>query len=272
MTDNLDFFEDYADSQGKAQVHGTAENSGGRGDEPKNARPQVRRSTPLSRIAVLIGIAAVITSGLFLAHAVAPAKITLLNNGFGTIKVAMAAAALSALALVLGIVARCTVPRFQRSNVTGSWSIVCFVCTLLLLAGGFVVQNLFPTGIVKETVRDEAPTSSVAAMEQEMERNSGTCTDGWQAMGVSEYPGVSSIEACKNPRMAFIVFSNESAASLYRGAAEQKIASLLNEYSDKSEAQGDWRILNGKQWLAFAQASEITKLQRSWGGTISEVE
>jgi hypothetical protein len=211
-------------------------------------------------------------AGLFLAHAIAPTKVAFLNEIFGTTQAAIAAAALAVLALVLGIVARFRVPRFQRSHAIGSWSIVCFVCALLLIAGGFVVQNLFPEGIIKATVRDEAPTTSVTEMQQGMEKSAGTCTDGWQSMAVSEYPGVSSIEACKSPRMAFIVFSNTSAAGLYRGAAEQKIASLLSEYSDKAQAQGDWRILNGKQWMVFAEASNIQKLQKLWGGSISTVE
>jgi hypothetical protein len=297
MADDLDFFEEYAKSQdeGATQNPSTSEldekqlyradsqsdtgrnpagrhQSGSGATAPRVSRPTVRRSTPLSRIALLIGIIALAVAGLFLAYAVAPSKIQFLNGIFGTTAAAIASAALALISLVLGIVSRFIVPRFQRSHSTGSWSIVCFVCSLLLLAGGFVVHNLFPTGIIKEAVRDEAPTTSVSAMQKGMEQTAGTCTDGWQSMGVSEYPGVSSIEACKSPRMAFIVFSNTSAASLYRGAAEQKIASLLSEYSDKSQAQGDWRILNGKQWMVFAQASEIQKLQKSWGGTISTVD
>jgi hypothetical protein len=54
--------------------------------------------------------------------------------------------------------------------------------------------------------------------------------------------------------------------------AEQKIAGLLEEHQGNSEIQGDWRILNGKQWMAVAQASQIKALQKKWGGTVGTIE
>lgn len=266
MADDLDFLDEYGyprnDDGGEAGHH----RGGGR------HAPQVRSSTPLSRVAVVLGLLAVGTAGLWLAYAVAPTKMPAFTAVFADERSGIAAAAFAILSLILGITARLLVPREIRSHSIGSWSIVCFFATLVLIGCTLVVQNLFPNGIIQETVRDEAPSSSVSGMEQGMEQTAGTCVDGWTAIGVSEYPGVSSIKVCKNPRMAFIVFSNASAASLGRGIAEQKIASLLEQYQDNSQSQGDWRILNGKQWMAVAQASQIEALQKKWGGTVGTIE
>jgi hypothetical protein len=135
----------------------------------------------------------------------------------------------------------------------------------------FVVQSLFPSGIIKESVKDEAPTAEVGSMKAGMEQTAGQCADGWVSVGTSEYPGVSNIEVCKNPQMAFVVFSNASAASLGRGIAEQQIASMLKQYESSSQTEGNWRILNGKQWLVVVDASKAAALQQKWGGTLTEI-
>ncbi|NLT80052.1 MAG: hypothetical protein GXW98_07210 [Bifidobacterium crudilactis] len=266
MADDLDLFDGY-----------DAAESGGRG--PGNRRqgpgiisaPAIRHSTPLSRIAVIFGIGAVCICGLLLAVVVAPEKFASLRDVFPWPQSAAVAGGLAVAAVVLGIIARVRVPKELRSHSIGSWSIVCLFATVILLACVFVVQSLFPSGIIKESVKDEAPTAEVGSMKAGMEQTAGQCADGWVSVGTSEYPGVSNIEVCKNPQMAFVVFSNASAASLGRGIAEQQIASMLKQYESSSQTEGNWRILNGKQWLVVVDASKAAALQQKWGGTLTEI-
>lgn len=266
MADDLDFFDGYD----AGEPDGGSSGNRRRGSGTVKA-PAIRHSTPLSRIAVILGIGAVCICGLRLAVVVAPEKFATVARTLPWPQSAFVAGALAVFAVALGIVARMRVPKEVRSHSIGSWSIVCLFATLILLACVFVVQTLFPSGIVKQAAKDEAPTSEVGSMKAGMEETAGQCAEGWVSVGTSEYPGVSNIEVCKNPQMAFVVFSNTSAASLGRGYAEQQIATLLKQYENGSQTEGNWRILNGKQWLVVLDASKAAALQQKWGGTVTEI-
>lgn len=176
------------------------------------------------------------------------------------------------LAIILVVAARVADSKRRKGGHAGTAAIVLTALAGVLIASALVVGNFFPDGIIKASGRDNAPVNSTSRMESGIEEATERCSDGWQTMDVSGYPGMSAVAVCKTTRMAFVTFDSASAASMYRGAITSKISSTLDGYSTDSRAQGDWRILSGERWIAFGQKSDIEALHDQWGGAISTVQ
>ncbi len=176
------------------------------------------------------------------------------------------------LAIILVVAARVADSKRRKGGHAGTAAIVLTALAGVLIASALVVGNFFPDGIIKASGRDDAPVNSVSRMETDIEAATERCSDGWQTMDVSGYPGMSAVAVCKTTRMAFVTFDSASAASMYRGAITSKISSTLDSYSTDSRAQGEWRILSGERWIAFGQKSDIEALHDQWGGAISTVQ
>ena len=176
------------------------------------------------------------------------------------------------LAIILVVAARVADSKRRKGGHAGTAAIVLTALAGVLIASALVVGNFFPDGIIKASGRDNAPVNSTSRMESGIEEATERCSDGWQSMDVSGYPGISAVAVCKTTRMAFVTFDSASAASMYRGAITSKISSTLDSYSTDSRAQGEWRILSGERWIAFGQKSDIEALHDQWGGAISTVQ
>ncbi len=176
------------------------------------------------------------------------------------------------LAIILVVAARVADSKRRKGGHAGTAAIVLTALAGVLIASALVVGNFFPDGIIKASGRDDAPVNSVSRMETDIEAATERCSDGWQSMDVSGYPGISAVAVCKTTRMAFVTFDSASAASIYRSTITSKISSTLDGYSTDSRAQGDWRILSGERWIAFGQKSDIEALHDQWGGAISTVQ
>lgn len=176
------------------------------------------------------------------------------------------------LAIILVVAARVADSKRRKGGHAGTAAIVLTALAGVLIASALVVGNFFPDGIIKASGRDNAPVNSTSRMESGIEEATERCSDGWQTMDVSGYPGMSAVAVCKTTRMAFVTFDSASAASMYRGAITSKISSTLDSYSTDSRAQGEWRILSGERWIAFGQKSDIEALHDQWGGAISTVQ
>ena len=176
------------------------------------------------------------------------------------------------LAIILVVAARVADSKRHKGGHAGTAAIVLTALAGVLIASALVVGNFFPDGIIKASGRDNAPVNSTSRMESGIEEATERCSDGWQTMDVSGYPGMSAVAVCKTTRMAFVTFDSASAASMYRSAITSKISSTLDSYSTDSRAQGDWRILSGERWIAFGQKSDIEALHDQWGGAISTVQ
>lgn len=176
------------------------------------------------------------------------------------------------LAIILVVAARVADSKRRKGGHAGTAAIVLTALAGVLIASALVVGNFFPDGIITASGRDNAPVNSTSRMESGIEEATERCSDGWQTMDVSGYPGMSAVAVCKTTRMAFVTFDSASAASMYRSAITSKISSTLDSYSTDSRAQGDWRILSGERWIAFGQKSDIEALHDQWGGTISTVQ
>ena len=176
------------------------------------------------------------------------------------------------LAIILVVAARVADSKRRKGGHAGTAAIVLTALAGVLIASALVVGNFFPDGIIKASGRDNAPVNSTSRMETDIEAATERCSDGWQSMDVSGYPGISAVAVCKTTRMAFVTFDSASAASIYRSAITSKISSTLDGYSTDSRAQGDWRILSGERWIAFGQKSDIEALHDQWGGAISTVQ
>ncbi len=176
------------------------------------------------------------------------------------------------LAIILVVAARVADSKRRKGGHAGTAAIVLTALAGVLIASALVIGNFFPDGIIKASGRDNAPVNSTSRMESGIEEATERCSDGWQTMDVSGYPGMSAVAVCKTTRMAFVTFDSASAASMYRGAITSKISSTLDSYSTDSRAQGEWRILSGERWIAFGQKSDIEALHDQWGGAISTVQ
>ena len=83
-------------------------------------------------------------------------------------------------------------------------------------------------------------------------------------------PGITTVQMCTDPRVAFVSFESESSAAISRAPIESKISELLSQYADNEQTKGDWRLLNGKRWMVFGEASKMTALQQQWAANLRQ--
>lgn len=147
----------------------------------------------------------------------------------------------------------------------GAGGIIALVCAIVCLVIGVAVGVLFPEGLIQQS-NDKAPVEDTAQMEQGIEQAAGACKEGWQGLDTGGLPGITTVQMCTDPRVAFVSFESESSAAISRAPIESKISELLSQYADNEQTKGDWRLLNGKRWMVFGEASKMTALQQQWGG------
>lgn len=256
-----------------ASYHDNGPRSHESGNRPRYAMksPRSKAASVSAALGAVSGLVAVICSVIFITRTIAPAALGF-SHGIALTAFEWAACVFCALALIFVIVAKVGQRRASAKGRKGTWGIIGIILALLITICGLLIGNLFPEGVVQPSVAESAPAASSKTMRKGIETSVGTCTGGWRSLATSSYPGLTLAELCSNPRMAYVTFENQTMASLERGAVNSKIADLLEEYSDSSKAQGDWRTLNGKTWLVFGEKTNIEKLQKSWGGTIETVE
>ena len=133
------------------------------------------------------------------------------------------------------------------------------------------VGVLFPQGLIQPD-NDKAPADDITQMQQGIEQTSGKCTSGWQGVDTGGVPGITTVQMCTDTRVAFVAFDSDTAAAVGKVPIASKVAELLSQHADDARAQGDWRLLSGKRWVVFGEASKMTALQQQWGGDLDTVE
>ena len=228
-----------------------------------------KASSPTSilcrRLAVVSGLLAVVVSATSAVHEIAPYAISFMTAVPGRY-IALMAAVLIGITLILVIAARVTMPRYA----THAGGIIALVCAIVCLVIGVAVGVLFPEGLIQQS-NDKAPVEDTAQMEQGIEQAAGACKEGWQGLDTGGLPGITTVQMCTDPRVAFVSFESESSAAISRAPIESKISELLSQYADNEQTKGDWRLLNGKRWMVFGEASKMTALQQQWGGELETI-
>ena len=234
------------------------------------ASEPARRSRIAAIVALLAGLVAIAFGAASAAHESAPAIVDPDGKVPGRY-IALTCAILIAVSFVAVIVAKANLPRNSRRHRVGSGGIVTLLIAGLLLAFGVVCGVLFPDGLFKPNVRDEAPISSVEGMRYDVERATGACETGWTDIDVHAYPGVETASLCASTRVAYVTFDSNTTLRLYDNVMQSKLSELLTQNADDPNAQGDWRLLSGNQWMAFGPADKMTTLEQDWGGTLAAV-
>lgn len=232
-----------------------------------------KASSPTSilcrRLAVVSGLLAVVISATSAVHEIAPYAISFMTAVPGRY-IALTAAVLIGITLILVIAARVTMPRYATHGGVGADGIIALVCAIVCLVIGVAVGVLFPEGLIQQS-NDKAPVEDTAQMEQGIEQAAGACKEGWQGLDTGGLPGITTVQMCTDPRVAFVSFESESSAAISRAPIESKISELLSQYADNEQTKGDWRLLNGKRWMVFGEASKMTALQQQWGGELETI-
>lgn len=234
------------------------------------ASEPARRSRIAAIVALLAGLVAIAFGAASAAHESAPAIVDPDGKVPGRY-IALTCAILIAVSFVAVIVAKTNLPRNSRRHRVGSGGIVTLLIAGLLLAFGVVCGVLFPDGLFKPNVRDEAPISSAEGMRYDVERATGACEAGWTDIDVHAYPGVETASLCASTRVAYVTFDSNTTLRLYDNVVQSKLSELLTQNADDPNAQGDWRLLSGNQWMAFGPADKMTTLEQDWGGTLTAV-
>ena len=154
---------------------------------------------------------------------------------------------------------------------TAGGAIVAVVFAIMLTVAALLISNLFKDGIVKPSSPDKSPAQSAQNMQQSVEEAGIYCESGWSELSSQGYPGVTDVEICLKPRIAYVTFDNEFAADMYRAPLRYKIAEMFDEQANSTDSKGDWRLLSGKKWSVFSYKTIIGKLQKQWGGTVEKI-
>jgi len=133
------------------------------------------------------------------------------------------------------------------------------------------MAEIIKDGIVKPSSPDKSPAQSAQNMQQSVEEAGIYCESGWSELSSQGYPGVTDVEICLKPRIAYVTFDNEFAADMYRAPLRYKIAEMFDEQANSTISKGDWRLLSGKKWSVFSYRTFIDKLQKQWGGTVEKI-
>ena len=239
------------------------------GGMPAGDSPLQKPAAQRRYCAVVSGLLAVVVSATSAVHEIAPYAISFMTAVPGRY-IALTAAVLIGITLILVIAARVTMPRYATHGGVGAGGIIALVCAIVCLVIGVAVGVLFPEGLIQQS-NDKAPVEDTAQMEQGIEQAAGACKEGWQGLDTGGLPGITTVQMCTDPRVAFVSFESESSAAISRAPIESKISELLSQYADNEQTKGDWRLLNGKRWMVFGEASKMTALQQQWGGELETI-
>ena len=201
-------------------------------------------------------------------HEIAPYAISFMTAVPGRY-IALMAAVLIGITLILVIAARVTM---LGTPLTGEWARAASShwCAHSLLGYRRGRGRIVPGRLIQQS-NDKAPVEDTAQMEQGIEQAAGACKEGWQGLDTGGLPGITTVQMCTDPRVAFVSFESESSAAISRAPIESKISELLSQYADNEQTKGDWRLLNGKRWMVFGEASKMTALQQQWGGELETI-
>ena len=220
-------------------------------------------------LATVVAVIALIVGGLALVRAVAPHAIAKLT-AVSVRSLAIGAAVLIVVAIILIVMARVASRRVSVRGTAGG-AIVAVVFAIMLTVAALLISNLFKDGIVKPSSPDKSPAQSAQNMQQSVEEAGIYCESGWSELSSQGYPGVTDVEICLKPRIAYVTFDNEFAADMYRAPLRYKIAEMFDEQANSTVSKGDWQLLSGKKWSVFSYKTIIDKLQKQWGGTVEKI-
>lgn len=242
--------------------------------KPQRFRDLDAQRSPVPVIAIigfLIGFLTMLASAVALTHAIRPAILPQIPIGASLCGPLAAAAGV---AFVLSCVARgiSSHKRHMGIRVRGGKravsGIVTSILALVMCAAGFGINHLFPEGVIKNIADDSAPVSDTARLRADLEAAAGACQSGWTDADVSQFPGVKVASYCQSNLTGYALFSNGTAADLYRSAIENQAKSTLGQYAGGTEPGSGWGALHGKEWIVIAGNDELAKLQQTWGGTL----
>ena len=224
---------------------------------------QIAHANIWSRFAAVTGLVSALAGAALLAHAIAPSRLGVIGQ-VGISAWVGVSVAFALLTIILVVIARHSGPVPNRPSV-GSAGIILLICGMLLTAAGLLIANSSPKGIIKAPARDEAPTSSPQAMTGDIDTAVGKCASGWHDIGLDGYVGISQARYCTDTTMAYVVFDNDSAASLAKGPIRARVPDLLSRYGGGLQPQDLW-LLTGKRWMVVGSKAQVTGLQSQWGG------
>ena len=162
-------------------------------------------------LVTVVAVIALIVGGLALVRAVAPHAIAKLT-AVSVRSLAIGAAALIVVAIILIVMARVASRRGNRVSVRGTagGAIVAVVFAIMLTVAALLISNLFKDGIVKPSSPDKSPAQSAQNMQQSVEEAGIYCESGWSELSSQGYPGVTDVEICLKPRIAYVTFETNS--------------------------------------------------------------
>ena len=224
---------------------------------------QIAHANIWSRFAAVTGLVSALAGAALLAHAIAPSRLGVIGQ-VGISAWVGVSVAFALLTIILVIIARHSGPVPNRPSV-GSAGIILLISGMLLTLAGLLIAGSSPKGIIKAPARDEAPISSPQAMTGGIDKAVGQCASGWHDISPGGYVGISQARYCTDTTMAYVVFDNDSAASLAKGPIRASVPDLLSRYGGGLQPKDLW-LLTGKRWMVVGSKAQVTGLQSQWGG------
>lgn len=227
---------------------------------------QFQHANVWGRFAIVTGLVSLLAGLALLAHAIAPTRLGVIGQ-VAVSAWAGASLGFAILTVVLVIIARHTDTSTGRHRTVGSAGIILLLCGVLFTVTGVILADGHPQGLIKAKEVDAAPIGSAQAMSRDIDRAVGTCASGWQDADVDGVVGVSWFRFCASNKMGYLVFSNDSAASLVEGPVRSRSAELIDKYSGgQGLPVADIQVLSGKRWMVIGNRGQMTRLQADWGG------
>ena len=225
---------------------------------------QIAHANIWSRFAAVTGLVSALAGAALLAHAIAPSRLGVIGQ-VGISAWVGVSVGFALLTIILVAIARHSGPVPINRPSVGSTGIILLICGMLLTVAGLLIAYSSPKGIIKAPERDEAPISSPQAMTGGIDKAAGQCASGWHDISLGGYVGISQARYCTDTTMAYVVFDNDSAASLAKGPIRASVPDLLSRYGGGLKPQDLW-LLTGKRWMVVGSKTQVTGLQGQWGG------
>ncbi|MBH9984049.1 hypothetical protein [Bifidobacterium asteroides] len=226
---------------------------------------QIAHANIWSRFAAVTGLVSALAGAALLAHAIAPSRLGVIGQ-VGISAWVGVSVAFALLTLILVVIARHSGPVPNRPSV-GSAGIILLICGMLLTLAGLLIASSSPKGIIKAPARDDAPIGSPQAMTDGIDKAAGQCASGWHDVSLGGYVGISQAQYCTDTIMAYVVFDNDSAATLAKGPIRARVPDLLSRYGGGLQPQDLW-MLTGKRWMVVGSRTQVTEVQGQWGGQV----
>lgn len=233
---------------------------------------QFQHANVWARFALVTGVVSVLSGLALLAHAIAPTRLGVIGQ-VAVSAWAGASLGFALLTVVLVIIARQTDSSDGGRRSVGSGGIVLFLCGVLCTVAGLVIADGHPQGLIKAKDVDAAPIGSAQAMSKGIDRAVGVCSSGWQEAGADGFAGVSDFRFCASNKIGYMVFSNDSAASLARGPIRSQAVNLVERYGGGEVlSESDIRLLSGKRWVVIGNTDQMARLRSDWGGHMDSLQ